>query len=146
MRLHLVLASVVAVVLAACGSAATPPSGRTVTIEMREFGYSPQTLTLTPGERVTLTFKNVGTVEHEFMAGRDPMVGKGYGLDWLALAKVDSDAGHGSGGHTGVGLRVNPGKSGSLTLVVPQDKGEFEFGCFVAGHYEGGMKGKLVIE
>lgn len=145
MRLPLVIASTLAVVLSACAGAATPAPGRSVTIEMREFAYSPQTLTLRPGERVTLTFKNTGTVEHEFMVGRDPMMGKGYGLDWLAKAKVDADVGHG-GGHTGTGLRVDPGKAGSLTLVVPTDTGEFEFGCFVPGHYEGGMRGKLVVE
>ena len=65
------------VVLAACAGGAASAGERTITIEMKEFAYSPSTITLKPGERVTLSFKNLGTVEHEFMAGRAPATGMG---------------------------------------------------------------------
>jgi len=29
---------------------------------------------------------------------------------------------------------------------VPPEKGEYEFGCFVQGHYEAGMKGRLIVK
>ena len=49
---------------------------RTIQIEMSDFAFSPSSITLRAGEKVTLTFKNVGTVEHEFMAGKDPVIGR----------------------------------------------------------------------
>ena len=145
MRVLIAVASAAAVVLAACSSGTGPVTERTITIEMREFGYSPPTIKLVPGERVTFSFKNLGAVEHEFMAGREATMGKGYGQDWLALAKVEQGGGHDMG-HAGTGVRVAPKGNVSVSLVVPAEKGEFEFGCFVPGHYELGMKGKLVVE
>lgn len=47
---------------------------------------------------------------------------------------------------SGAGIRVDAAKSGSLTFRVPDANGRYEFGCFVPGHYEAGMKGTLVIE
>lgn len=145
MRVLIATASVAALVLAACGGGVAPAGGRTITIEMREFAFSPSAIDLAPGERVTLTFRNVGTVEHEFMAGSEPMLGKGYGQDWLARANVDAGKSHDTG-HSGEGVRVAAKRSAELRLVVPGEKGEFEFGCFVAGHQEAGMKGKLVVK
>jgi uncharacterized cupredoxin-like copper-binding protein len=138
-------ASAAALVLAACSGGISVASERTITIEMREFGYLPSTIKLAPGERVTLNVKNAGTVEHEFMAGRNAMIGKGYGQDWLARATAEHGGGHDTG-HSGSGVRLNAKGNASISLVVPDEKGEFEFGCFVPGHYEGGMKGKLVVE
>ena len=145
MRVLIVAASVAAVVLAACSSGTAPVAERTITVEMREFGFSPSTIKLVPGERVMLVVKNLGTVEHEFMAGRNAMTGKGYEQDWLAIAKSEQGGGHDMG-HAGSGMRVAPNGNASVILVVPAEKGELEFGCFVPGHYEGGMKGKLVVE
>lgn len=91
---------------------------------------------------------NVGTVEHEFMAGSEPMMGTGYRQDWLARAKLDAGKRH-DAAHAGEGACAAARKSAELRVVVPAEKGEFEFefefGCFVAGHYEAGMKGKLVV-
>ena len=53
---------------------------------MTEFGFSPRTVNVTAGERVTLKLKNAGTLEHEFMVGRAPVPGRGYAEDWLRLA------------------------------------------------------------
>jgi len=148
-RVLIAIVSAASLVLAACSSGAVPAGAsageRTITVEMRDFGYSPSTIKLAPGERVTLVVKNAGTVEHEFMAGRNAMAGKGYERDWLVMAVGEHGSGHDMG-HTGSGTRVAPKNNASLSLVVPAEKGEFEFGCFVPGHYEAGMKGKLVVE
>jgi uncharacterized cupredoxin-like copper-binding protein len=118
--------------------------GRVVRIDMSDFAFSPASISVTPGERITLSFRNVGTQEHEFMAGHDATPGKGFAHDWLDLAKVDRLGGHESG-HSGVGLRLAPRGAANLTIVVPAQAGEVEFGCFVVGHYESGMKGTLVV-
>lgn len=143
-----------AVLATACGGGAAPASaggaapasagGRTIDVNMSEFAFTPATISLKAGETVTLRFKNTGTVEHEFMAGRQPMTGAGYMDDWLAMAKP-STAGGGMD-HKGAGVRVKPKETVSLLLTVPAEKGEFQFGCFVPGHHEAGMKGTLVVQ
>lgn len=143
-RVLIATAFAAVLVIAACGGGVAPAGGRTITIEMNDFAFSPSAIDLAPGERVTLTFRNVGSVEHEFMAGIEPMMGTGYRQDWLARAKLDAGKSH-NAGHAGEGVRITARKSAELRLVVPTEKGEFEFGCFVAGHYEAGMKGKLVV-
>jgi len=32
-----------------------------------------------------------------------------------------------------------------LDLIVPHTAGEYEFVCFVVGHYQAGMRGKLIV-
>jgi uncharacterized cupredoxin-like copper-binding protein len=132
--------------LAACAAPAPPTAGeRTIEIQMREFAFSPESLTLRGGERVTLAFRNVGNLEHEFMAGSEPAYGKGYLNDLLSGAHVEGSAGHGSD-HVGTGIRVAPNSTMRFTFVVPERSGVFEFGCFLVGHYESGMHGRLVVD
>lgn len=143
---HLVL--VAALVLAASCSAASPsPSGsaKTVEITMSDLAFSPTTISLKAGETVTLRFRNTGKLEHEFMAGIGRS-GSGFAKDWLAQAAVTKVAPHTHPGeeHTGMGVRVAPDWFGTVT-VQPRETGEFEFGCFVPGHYDAGMKGKIVV-
>jgi len=150
MRAFMVTLAVAGILAAACGGAGAPAAGagagRVIRIEMSDLAFSPAMITLKPGERVTLSFKNVGAVEHEFMAGQDAMVGKGYLRDWLALAKTEPTVSHGSAGHLGEGVRVLPRGAATIELVAPPQVGEFEFGCFVEGHYENGMRGKLTVD
>lgn len=135
---------------AACGGAAAPaPSAsgsRTVEITISDFSFSPNVLTLNAGETVVLKLHNIGKLEHEFMAGRAATPSKGYAEDWLAKA-APALAPHTHGGevHLGEGVRVSADWYSTLKLVVPQERGQYEFGCFVAGHYEAGMKGTLIV-
>lgn len=81
------------------------------------------------------------------MAGREPSPGRGYGEDLFkgveTLPKPTAD--HGMGHGALVAVRVPPGQSAIMTFVVPATAGPYEFGCFVEGHYEAGMKGTLTI-
>jgi uncharacterized cupredoxin-like copper-binding protein len=129
-----------------CGQSATSiDSVRTIQIGMRDFAFSPETLTLRAGEKVTLSFKNVGKLEHEFMAGNKPRNRQGLPQDWLSGAQVASNGEHGMR-HAGEGVRVAPNATANLTIIVPSHGGVFEFGCFVSGHYEFGMRGRLVVD
>ena len=120
--------------------------GRVVRIDMSDFAFSPAKITVKPGERITLSFRNIGGQEHEFMAGRDAMVGKGFMQDWLAIAKAQGVSGGHDAVHVGEGLRIAPKGSANITLVVPPEVGQFEFACFVVGHYESGMTGTLIVD
>ena len=60
------VALLLAMVVAACGQGQHGADRtRIVEIEMRDFAFFPETLTLRAGEKVTLSFKNVGKLEHE---------------------------------------------------------------------------------
>jgi uncharacterized cupredoxin-like copper-binding protein len=151
MRALVALSSAGLILAAACGggtaSAVDPAQGRVIEVTMTEFAFSPATITLDAGEKVTFKLKNTGLVEHDFMAGRQGTPGKGYALDWIAKAVDGARPPHTHAGEAamGEGVRVSADWTLTLTVVVPQEKGEYEFGCFVQGHYEAGMKGKLII-
>src|SRR6266511_760870 len=106
MRPRVVVLSAI-VIASACGGAApvSAAPARVVEINMSDFAFSPAFAEVRVGERVTFVLKNFGIYEHEFMAGRDAVSGKGYANDWLAAAGADSSSGH-EMGHTGVGIRV----------------------------------------
>lgn len=144
MRRLAIVAAFTAIVVGCAGSAPAT-DGQTIEIVMRDFAFSPETVTLRAGEKVTLRFKNIGTLEHEFMAGAEPEYGKGYLKDWFAGAQLEKSGGHDMG-HAGQGVRVAPNSTVSVTFVVPAPGGAFEFGCFVPGHYEFGMRGSLLVD
>lgn len=148
MRRGLAMLGTFTLVLAGCATtSAGTADGRRIEIEMKEFTFTSSPVVLRPGEKVTLSLKNIGVVEHEFMAGRTGVPGKGYSEDLLAGIKYDvapGGAAHGSG-HGGSGVLVGAKRSATLTFVVPDRPGTFEFGCFLPGHYESGMKGVLTI-
>lgn len=159
MRAYVPLAATAGLLFAACAGGPTGAgvSGagdqpRRIDVEMRSgFAFTPSTISLKPGEKVVIAFKNSDVVEHEFMAGRSATGSVGYkedlfaGVEHEVAPKPASDHGMGHDA-TAVGVRLKPGQTGTLSFIVPQRAGEYEFGCFVAGHHESGMKGKLTIQ
>jgi len=146
MRARAVILS--AAVLVSCNGGvarATAEPARVITISMGDFFFSPAVAEVHAGERVTFVLNNLGLYEHEFMAGREAVAGTGYARDWLAAAGADGSGGQDTNHHIGAGIRVAPNRTATLTVVVPEGRGEFEFGCFIAGHYESGMRGKLIV-
>lgn len=150
----IILLIIAALITGACATSAgaTEDGTRTIELNLSEFKFAPQRVTLTAGERVTLRLVNRGAVEHEFMAGREVDEAEGgYHEDLFHdLKPVVSGAamamepiGH---EHEGFGVRVAPGRTAEITFVVPDEPGVYEIGCFVPGHYEAGMKATLVIE
>lgn len=150
--MRLAAALVATAFLAGCGAGSAAPStapngARIVEITMKDLSFTPTTITLRQGEKVTLRFRNVGALEHEFMAGLQPMSGMGFMQDWIATAAANVPPHtHAGEQHLGLGVRVAPDWYGSLDLVVPNTPGEFEFGCFVPGHFESGMRGKIIVK
>jgi len=148
------------VVVSACGSgeeevaatpAGTPPAAaEVIQIKMGEMFFHPDAIALKEGQPVQIELVNDGIVEHEFMVGREarPAPG-GYAQDLFQgvdvqftgeKAKLEREEGHGTE------VMVGPGGRGVITFTVPKGMaGEWEMGCFVPGHYEAGMKGKLIV-
>lgn len=168
----ILLLGVSALILAACGNAAAASSKAEFTIEMTEFGYSPDTIEVSVGQEVTLHIVNLGALEHEVMIGREVVMEEGRSTSYthnifedtppMVMAADKHDDGnqhaaddhaadkHGGGGH---GFMVSlPGgdadKITTLTFTVTEGMvGEWEIGCFIAtgSHYEAGMVGKFIV-
>lgn len=98
---------------------------------MKNVAYSPATLSVTRGERVTFELKNEDAVRHDAYVG-----------DAAAQAEHEKKmrSGGGHGGHGGGGaVTVEPGKTATLTHTFDK-AGTFEVGCHEPGHYGAGMK------
>ncbi len=117
-------------------------------------------LRLQAGQDYELVFENVGAMQHEVLFGRE-LVKKdgrpvGYRTNLLEDVEVEIAAVQTVDGKPRQllveangfeELYLDPGASVTLGFELPAAaKGRWELGCFIAGHYEGGMKLDLVVE
>jgi hypothetical protein len=63
---HILLIAASLILLSACAAQTSKPS-TDITVEMTDFAYSSPAITIPAGEPVTLTVKNVGQAEHDFV-------------------------------------------------------------------------------
>ncbi len=127
--------------LAACGGSLGTTRQTALTVEAKEFQFSPSTLEVVAGQPVKLVFKNGGTVEHDFSVMEFPMEGMGAsgtqsmpGHDMSNMPEVPDL-------HTAAMM----GQSAALEFT-PTKPGTYEFFCTVAGHKQAGMVGTLVVK
>ena len=90
---------------------------REVTVEGDEYSFSPKSLSVTAGERISLTFKNMGNLPHNFM------------IDEL-----------------GVVTKTIAGGQTDTVEFTAEASGTFTFYCSVGGHRELGMEGDLEVQ
>lgn len=139
-----------------------------VTLVMKDFTFEPATVCLKAGEKVALTIKNEGAIEHDWSMGRevvDTRRKRGYRTDLWTLLKPEV-----SGRQVAVeranarpsydtvweGERakmlstevdLEPGGSVTLRFTVPATaRGTWKFGSFGLGQYGFGMRGTLAID
>jgi uncharacterized cupredoxin-like copper-binding protein len=142
-RLVILPLAALAFLLAAC-SGSTP--GTTVantvqvTVIARDIEFDPQTIEVAAGQRVELTLRNEGVLEHDFS------------IMHIHAEDVDEHS-HASDTHVGhMAVAEEPdlhvvatgGETGSLKFT-PMEAGTYEFYCAVPGHKEAGMTGTLVV-
>lgn len=154
-----------ALVATACGGggAATPDENGNITIELSDFAFSPEDVTVKVGDTVTVKLTNTGAVSHEWMLGREAETEDGstsgfhenFFDDVEGIQVMPMDAAQGMEGMEGMegdhGFMIlrGPSEEASVTFTVTADKvGEWEMGCFVDGgaHWDAGMKGKFTVE
>lgn len=85
-------------------------------VEGDEFSFKPATVTVSKGDTVKLTFKNVGAKPHTW-----------------TIDELDVNTGS-----------IKGGQSKTIEFVA-SEAGEFEVYCAVPGHKEAGMVGKLAV-
>lgn len=90
---------------------------REVRVDGDEFSFSPASISVAAGERIRLTFNNIGTFPHNFM------------IDELSVATET----------------IPPGSSDTVEFTADQS-GTFTFYCSVGNHRAQGMEGSLEIE
>jgi len=141
---RLCLAIVAVVALAACGPANQASLAvQSLNVTAKEFAFTPAAFEVTAGQPVKLTFRNDGSVEHDFSIREIELVGSA-----TASGDAQSANGHMMGGMTGQPqLHVAAGAGATATLeFTPGKAGTYEYYCTVAGHKESGMAGVLTVK
>jgi uncharacterized cupredoxin-like copper-binding protein len=97
--------------------------------------FSPDRIDVTLGETLRFTAINTGKVLHEFVIGTKKENAEHYEL-MKKFPTMEHDAPYMA--------HVPPGKTQQIVWKFNRP-GEFEFACLIAGHYEAGMVGKIVV-
>ena len=109
---------------------------RTITIAMDDsMRYSQSRLQVAQGETVTFIVNNKGKLLHELVIGTAEELQK-----HAELMRKNPGMEH----EEPYMLHVKPGTTGTMTWQFTR-AGTFQFGCMVAGHFEAGMKGAIVV-
>lgn len=109
---------------------------RTVEILMNDsMRFVPSSLAVNKGETIRFVLKNEGKLKHEMVLGTIKEL-KAHAALMLKFPEMEhADPNQAS---------VEPGKSGELIWQFTKS-GNFDFACLQAGHYEAGMKGKVMV-
>ena len=90
---------------------------REIEVIATEYAFSPSTLSLTKGQKVILTFKNMGRMPHDFV------------VDEL-----------------GIRTKTIQGGQSETVEFTPSEEGTFAFYCSVSNHRLLGMEGSLEVK
>jgi uncharacterized cupredoxin-like copper-binding protein len=124
--------------LSACSVGSSRPATE-ITVEMTDFAYSPSSIAVPAGQPVTLTVKNVGNIEHDFVVEK---------IDATTNIVQDSgsEAHHAHGEEQNYDLHVSAGVGEtSVFQLTVSDPGTYKIFCSVEGHEAAGMVGELTV-
>jgi len=143
-RWYVVLPLVPLLILGACAAPTKPaaqqaPPVQQVTLTGSEFSFSPSTIDLQVGQRVELTIKNAGSLDHD-LKSEIPLSGLTY-LE--ADNPKDEEANNIATGAFDVDY--NTGTVARISFV-PSQAGVYQFACDLPGHKEAGMVGTFVVK
>ena len=134
-------------------------ASRTITVEMYDNYYEPESIAVDPGETVRFVVENKGSLVHEFNIGT-PATHEGHQKEMMKMVEhgviqggklnhemMSMDMGDGqSMKHDDPNsILLEPGKSEELVWKF-SDKADIEFACNVPGHYQSGMYGEVIFE
>ncbi|HET7009726.1 MAG TPA: cupredoxin domain-containing protein [Anaerolineales bacterium] len=119
--------ALIAFLVAGCG-----PKPVTFNVEMSDFKFTPAAFEADGGADVTLVLSNVASVEHEWVL---------FEKDYQVTLPFDDD----DEGHIYWEGEVEPGETQTFTFVAPEEPGQYQVTCGVAGHAEAGMFGTFTV-
>lgn len=121
----------------AWGIAGEPRAARrTVEITMSDdMRFTPSRIDVRRGETLRLVLRNTGAVLHELVIGtpRELEEHAALMLKFPGMAHDEPYMAH-----------VPPGQTGEIVWTFNR-AGEFDFACLIAGHFQAGMRGKIVV-
>ncbi len=109
---------------------------RTVQVGMSDaMRFTPERIEVREGETLRFVVRNDGKAMHEFVIGT-----KAENDAHAALMMKFPDMEH----DEPYMAHVPPGQTGEIVWTFNR-AGEFDFACLIAGHYQAGMVGKIVV-
>jgi uncharacterized cupredoxin-like copper-binding protein len=109
---------------------------RTIAVGMADnMRFTPDKLDVKLGETIRFQVKNSGKVMHEFVIGTRQENDKHAEL-MIKFPTMEHDEPYMA--------HVAPGKTGEIIWTFNRP-GQFEFACLIAGHYQAGMVGKIMV-
>lgn len=98
--------------------------------------YSPARIEIKRGETVRFAVSNNGQVKHEMVLGTLAEL-KEHAAMMRKFPEMEHDDPN--------AVAVEPGKTGEIVWQFTR-AGTFDFACLVPGHFEAGMRGKIVVK
>ncbi|MEM3087397.1 MAG: copper-containing nitrite reductase [Halobacteria archaeon] len=114
-----------------------------VAIELSEFAITPD-VTLNPG-KVKFVVTNKGVAPHEFVLYSEAQKAEAVAAHKKAMAAGGDKHGVVTPGVLVDIENIDAGKT-QESPVIELRAGTYEAGCHIPGHYEAGMKGKIVVQ
>ena len=109
---------------------------KTIEIVMTDqMRFSPSVINVKKGDVIKFVHKNSGKMVHEFVLGTSHSL-----AHHAEMMKKHPGMEHSEPYMT----HVAPGKTGKV-LWQFSEAGEFSFGCLIPGHFDAGMKGKVIV-
>lgn len=128
----------IALLLSACGGTSSESPNSFTVAATEDFTYSPDTISVTAGQEITLTFNNEGSVEHSLnILNSDE-----------ELEHVLEEAHEEEELHEELALEIHeiePGASETKTFTAPTEAGDYIFFCSLPGHADEGLVGTLTV-
>lgn len=109
---------------------------RTIEIRMDDaMRFTPERIEVQEGHTLRLRIRNTGKLMHELVIGTRQELDEHAALmkRFPTMAHDEPYMAH-----------VDPGRSGEIVWHFNR-AGEFEFACLIPGHYDAGMKGKIIV-
>ena len=97
--------------------------------------FTPERIEVRQGETVKFVVRNTGKVMHEFVIGTKAENAR-HAEMMVKFPNMEHDEPYMA--------HVPPGKTGEIVWTFNR-AGEFEFACLIAGHYQGGMVGTILV-
>ena len=97
--------------------------------------FTPERIEVRQGETVKFVVRNAGKVMHEFVIGTKAENAK-HAEMMVKFPNMEHDEPYMA--------HVPPGKTGEIVWTFNR-AGQFEFACLIAGHYQGGMVGTIMV-
>lgn len=120
------------------GKASDPDKAtKTVTIDMTDkFRFEPAEVRVKPGQTVRFVVRNTGKLMHEMVLGTGESLHE-HAEMMKKFPGMEHDEPHMA--------HVSPGKDHVMGWQFTK-AGEYHFGCLVPGHFDAGMKGKVIVQ